>query len=82
MILILKKCGSINLAKTKDRMISLKRRMAYNLPNGLHCERLTKNDITNIYPLLYTDDLEGGSYVPDDITADTIIIETRWCTIL
>lgn len=34
----LKQCGSIYLAQTKDRMIALKRRMAYNMPTGLHCE--------------------------------------------
>lgn len=31
-------CGSINLAQTQDRMIALKRRMAYNVPGGVHCE--------------------------------------------
>lgn len=34
----LKQCGSIYLAQTKDRMIALKRRMAYNIPTGLNCE--------------------------------------------
>lgn len=34
----LKQCGSLNLAQTKDRMIALKRRIAYNSPTGLHCE--------------------------------------------
>lgn len=34
----LRQCGSINLAQSKDRMVALKRRMAYNVPTGLHCE--------------------------------------------
>lgn len=34
----LKQCGSLNLAQTKERMIALKRRIAYNSPTGLHCE--------------------------------------------
>jgi pyruvate dehydrogenase phosphatase regulatory subunit len=34
----LKQCGSLNLAQTKDRMIALKRRIAYSSPTGLHCE--------------------------------------------
>lgn len=34
----LRQCGSLNLAQTKDRMIALKRRIAYNSPTGLHCE--------------------------------------------
>lgn len=37
----LKQCGSLNLAQTKDRMIALKRRIAYNSPTGLHCEVYT-----------------------------------------
>lgn len=38
MYLGLRQCGSLNLAQTKDRMIALKRRIAYNSPTGLHCE--------------------------------------------
>lgn len=34
----MKECGSVNLAQTKDRMIALKRRIAYNVPTGLYCE--------------------------------------------
>lgn len=30
--------GSLNLAQSKDRMIYLKRRVAYNLPTGLRCK--------------------------------------------
>lgn len=30
----LKQCGSVNLAQTKDRLIALKRRIAYNIPTG------------------------------------------------
>lgn len=30
----LKQCGSINLAQTKDRLIALRRRIAYNIPTG------------------------------------------------
>ena len=38
----LRQCGSISLAQTKDRMIALRRRMAYNVPTGLHCEVRTE----------------------------------------
>ncbi|XP_055641737.1 pyruvate dehydrogenase phosphatase regulatory subunit, mitochondrial-like isoform X2 [Toxorhynchites rutilus septentrionalis] len=31
----LKRCGSLNLAQTHDRIIALKRRIAYNVPTGL-----------------------------------------------
>jgi hypothetical protein len=33
-----KQCGSVNLAQTKDRLIALKRQMAYHQATGLHCE--------------------------------------------
>jgi hypothetical protein len=35
-----KQSGSVNLAQTKDRLIALKRRMAYHQATGLHCEVL------------------------------------------
>lgn len=41
----LNRCGSINLAQTKDRLTVLKRRLAYNIPTGLHCELISKKQI-------------------------------------
>lgn len=31
----LKQCGSLNLAQTEDRLIALRRRIAYNIPTGV-----------------------------------------------
>lgn len=31
----LKQCGSVNLAQTEDRLIALRRRIAYNIPSGI-----------------------------------------------
>ncbi|KAH1023474.1 hypothetical protein HUJ04_012674 [Dendroctonus ponderosae] len=62
----MKQCGSLNLAQTKDRLIALKRRVAYNLPTGLHCELLSNTEIQRKHPYLRVDDLEGGVWVPDD----------------
>jgi pyruvate dehydrogenase phosphatase regulatory subunit len=67
-------CGSISLAQTKDRRIALKRRMAYNLPTGLYCELISKEDIKRLHPYLYTDDLECGVWVPEDATADCRLV--------
>lgn len=33
-----KQCGSLNLARSRDRAIALKRRIAYTKPSGLQCE--------------------------------------------
>jgi pyruvate dehydrogenase phosphatase regulatory subunit len=70
----LQQCGSISLAQTKDRMIALKRRIAYNIPTGLYCELITKEDVKRLHPYLYTDDLECGVWVPDDATADPRLV--------
>ncbi|XP_071445537.1 pyruvate dehydrogenase phosphatase regulatory subunit, mitochondrial-like isoform X1 [Hetaerina americana] len=67
----LKRCGSLNLAQTKDRLIALKRRVAYSLPKGLQCEVVTPAEIRNLHPLLRTEGLEGGVWVPDDATASS-----------
>ncbi|XP_058799373.1 pyruvate dehydrogenase phosphatase regulatory subunit, mitochondrial-like [Phymastichus coffea] len=70
----LRQCGSINLAQTKDRMIALKRRMAYNVPTGLHCEVLGKEELKKMHPLLHVDDIEGAIFVPEDAVANPVAI--------
>ncbi|XP_076174249.1 pyruvate dehydrogenase phosphatase regulatory subunit, mitochondrial-like [Ptiloglossa arizonensis] len=67
----LKQCGSINLAQTKDRMIALKRRMAYNVPKGLHCEILGREQLKQLHPYLNIEDIEGAIWVPEDTIADS-----------
>ncbi|KAJ8686178.1 hypothetical protein QAD02_021972 [Eretmocerus hayati] len=69
-----KQCGSINIAQTKDRMIALKRRMAYNVPSGLHCETLSREELRRMYPLLHTDDVEGAVWVSEDAVVDSVAI--------
>ncbi|CAL1687136.1 unnamed protein product [Lasius platythorax] len=66
----LRQCGSINLAQSKDRMVALKRRMAYNIPTGLHCEILGKEELKRLHPYLHIDDLEGAIFVPEDAVAN------------
>ncbi|XP_043263332.1 pyruvate dehydrogenase phosphatase regulatory subunit, mitochondrial-like [Colletes gigas] len=70
----LKQCGSINLAQTKDRMIALRRRMAYNVPTGLHCEILGREELKRLHPYLNIDDIEGAVWVPEDAIADSSAI--------
>lgn len=63
-------CGSINLAQTKDRVIALKRRMAYNIPTGLYCELITPKQVQELHPFLHTEDLEAAVWVPEDAVAN------------
>ncbi|KAJ8968469.1 hypothetical protein NQ314_002287 [Rhamnusium bicolor] len=62
----MKQCGSINLAQTKDRLIALKRRMAYNIPTGLYCELVRGRELQELHPYLNIDDIEGAVWVPED----------------
>ncbi|KAL3289639.1 hypothetical protein HHI36_023048 [Cryptolaemus montrouzieri] len=66
----LKQCGSVYLAQTKDRMLALKRRMAYNIPTGLECELMDGDMLKKLHPFLQVDDLEGGVWVPQDGVVD------------
>ncbi|XP_070494319.1 pyruvate dehydrogenase phosphatase regulatory subunit, mitochondrial-like [Chironomus tepperi] len=66
----LKRCGSINLAQTQDRMIALKRRMSYSQVEGLECELLEPNEIQRLHPYVSTEGLLGAVYVPDDCYVD------------
>ncbi|XP_017884965.1 pyruvate dehydrogenase phosphatase regulatory subunit, mitochondrial-like [Ceratina calcarata] len=66
----LKQCGSVYLAQTKDRMIALKRRMAYNVPTGLDCKVLGREQLKKLYPYMHTEDLEGAIWVPEDAIAN------------
>ncbi len=58
----LDECGSLNLAMSKDRMISLRRRANRYAPTGLECEVLSPGECKELHPYLYTDDLQGGRY--------------------
>lgn len=64
-------CGSINLAQTRDRVIALRRRMAYNIPTGLHCELITPKQVQELHPYLHIEDLQGAVWVPEDAVANT-----------
>ncbi len=56
----LNEVGSLNLAMSRDRMISLRRRANRYAPTGLDCQVLTPRECQELHPYLYTDDLQGG----------------------
>jgi len=66
----LEHCGSINLATTKDRMISLKRRASRYKPSGVQCHLLGPQDMKELHPHLNTEDVLGGVWMPDDACVD------------
>src|SRR5450755_4742033 len=61
-----KQCGSLNVAKTPERLKLLKRQMARARSFGIDFEFITPAEAGAIYPLLRTDDLCGAVWIPGD----------------
>jgi glycine cleavage system aminomethyltransferase T/glycine/D-amino acid oxidase-like deaminating enzyme len=61
-----KQCGSLNVAKTPERLKLLKRQMARAKSFGIEFEFVTPTEAGKIYPLLRTDDLSGAVWIPGD----------------
>ncbi|XP_070203054.1 pyruvate dehydrogenase phosphatase regulatory subunit, mitochondrial-like isoform X3 [Littorina saxatilis] len=61
-----KQCGSLNVARTLDRMIHLKRQHAVAKTMGVESQVVTPAEIQDICPVLRVDDLQGGLWIPGD----------------
>jgi 4-methylaminobutanoate oxidase (formaldehyde-forming) len=61
-----KQCGSVNVAKTKARMQSMRRQMARARSFGVEFFWLTPTEVAAKTPILRTDDLQGGVWIPGD----------------
>ncbi len=61
-----KQCGSLNVAKTPQRLKLLKRQMARARSFGIEFEFITPAEAGKIYPLLRIDDLSGAVWIPGD----------------
>ncbi|PKU31421.1 pyruvate dehydrogenase phosphatase regulatory mitochondrial [Limosa lapponica baueri] len=60
------KTGSISLAQTQDRLISLKRIASSLNVMGIPCEIITPKQVARLHPLINIHDLVGAMYVPED----------------
>ena len=65
-----KQCGSLNVARTPERLKLLKRQMARAKSFGIEFEFITPAEAGSIYPLLRTDDLAGAVWIPGDGSAN------------
>ncbi|ESO90302.1 hypothetical protein LOTGIDRAFT_218009 [Lottia gigantea] len=63
-----KDSGSISLARTKDRMTDFKRKHAMTSASGFETHLLTPREIQEKCPVIRTDDLQGGIWIPTDGT--------------
>src|SRR5512139_3648915 len=61
-----KRCGSLAVARTADRMIQLKRTAAVAQAYGVTCDVIGPSEAGKLYPLMRTDDLEGAVWLPGD----------------
>jgi len=61
-----KQCGSLNVAKTPERMQLIKRQMARAKSFGIAFEYVTPSEAARIAPILRTDDLAGAVWIPGD----------------
>jgi len=59
----LEQSGSLNLASSKDRLVSLTRRANRYKPTGLECHILSRDEVSEVHPYLFTEDLHGGKSV-------------------
>src|SRR5258706_4020719 len=61
-----KQCGSLNVAKTPERLKLFRRQMARAKSFGIEFEFVSPAEAGEIYPLLRTDDLAGAVWIPGD----------------
>jgi glycine cleavage system aminomethyltransferase T/glycine/D-amino acid oxidase-like deaminating enzyme len=61
-----RQCGSVNVARTVERMQTLKKQVALARSFGVEIELITAREAGDLYPLLRTDDLQGAIWIPGD----------------
>ncbi|TWO70895.1 FAD-dependent oxidoreductase [Caenimonas sedimenti] len=61
-----KQCGSVNVAKTPDRMKVLRKQLAMARSFGVECHEISPAEAGEKYPVLRTDDLQGALWLPGD----------------
>ena len=61
-----KQCGSVNVARTPERMQVLRKQLALATSFGVECHLLSPREIAERVPIMRTDDLEGGIWLPGD----------------
>ena len=61
-----KRCGSVSIARTTDRMTLLKRTAASARAQGVEAEVISAEEAGRLWPMMRTDDLAGGVWIPGD----------------
>ena len=61
-----KQCGSVNVAKSRERMMVLRKQLALARSFGVECEEIGAAEAGALFPPLRTDDLAGAIWLPGD----------------
>ena len=61
-----RRCGSLSVARTSDRMIELKRSASMARCFGIDVNAITPSESGTRWPLMRTDDLVGALWIPGD----------------
>ncbi|HEY3904899.1 MAG TPA: FAD-dependent oxidoreductase [Streptosporangiaceae bacterium] len=61
-----RRCGGVTVARTRDRLMALRRTAATAEAFGLDCELITPRRAAELYPIMDTVDLVGALWLPGD----------------
>ena len=61
-----KACGSLSIARSKDRMTALRRTLSSARAQGVEIEELSPAEASKKWPLMRIDDLQGAVWLPGD----------------
>ncbi len=61
-----RRCGGVTVARTRDRMIQLRRTAATAEAYQLECELISPERAAELYPVMQVADLEGAIWLPGD----------------
>ncbi|MEY4712417.1 MAG: hypothetical protein RIS88_1867 [Pseudomonadota bacterium] len=61
-----KQCGSVNVARTPERMQVLRRQVALARSFGVACEEISPREAGEKWPVMRIDDLQGAIWLPGD----------------
>ncbi|XP_076045354.1 pyruvate dehydrogenase phosphatase regulatory subunit, mitochondrial [Oratosquilla oratoria] len=66
-----KQCGSLNLARTRDRLTYLRKLKAIAEARGTECYMLKKDEVKDKCEIMETSDILGALWLPEDGVCDT-----------
>lgn len=61
-----RQCGSVNIARTPERLVQFKRIVASARSFGVEAEIISPQEAGRLWPLMRTDDLAGAIWLPAD----------------